>query len=127
MSLKIELFKSDDGKCRIELRGRLDSNTAPWLDEKLESLDPRRYPVQVVDMQHLDYISSAGMRTLFRAKKQAAQNGGEFKLAHPQPQVQKVMDVMKAIPSGDIFTSQQELDSYLDAIQRQALAKRPPQ
>lgn len=123
MSLKIEITKSPGGKCRIELRGRLDSLTAPWLDEKLETIDAWSCPFQVVDLTHLDYISSAGLRSLFRAKKAAANKGGELLLAHPQAQVQKVFDVMKAIPSQDIFTSERELDDYLDAIQRKTLAQ----
>ena len=121
MTLKIDLFKSDGGKCRIELRGRLDTFTAPLLDEKLESIDAWRYPFQTVDLKHLDYISSAGLRSLFSAKKAASKKGGEFLLVHPQAQVQKVFDVMKAIPNQDIFTSQRELDDYLDAIQRKTL------
>jgi anti-anti-sigma factor len=123
VSLKIEVFKSAGGKCRIELEGRLDTNTAPRLDETLESLPQS---VQVVDLKNLVYISSAGLRSLFRAKKAVASRGGEFLLVHPQPQVQKVFDVMKAIPTTDIFTSEREMDDYLDAIQRQTLAQNRP-
>ena len=120
MALNIEVLKSDSGKCRIELKGRLDTHTAEQLDEKLESLDPTAHPVQIVDLADLDYISSAGLRSLFRAKKKLGAAGGQFLVVHPQPQVQKVFDVVKALPSEGIFTSQAELDAYLDAIQRKA-------
>ncbi|MBS2034987.1 STAS domain-containing protein [bacterium] len=120
MALKIEVLKSDSGKCRIELKGRLDTHTAEQLDEKLESLDPVNHLVQIVDLQDLEYISSAGLRSLFRAKKKLSAAGGQFLVVHPQPQVQKVFDVVKALPSEGIFTSQAELDDYLDKIQRRA-------
>ncbi len=120
MALNIEVLKSDSGKCRIELKGRLDTHTAEQLDEKLEALDPAAHPLQIVDLANLDYISSAGLRSLFRAKKKVGAAGGQFLVVHPQPQVQKVFDVVKALPSEGIFTSQAELDAYLDAIQRKA-------
>lgn len=123
MSLEIELLKSDSGKCKIELKGRLDTNTAEQLDEKLESIDASQFPVQIVDLRELEYISSAGLRSLFRAKKAVNSSGGQFLVVHPQPQVQKVFDVVKALPSEGIFASQQELDNYLDGVQRRAKAE----
>ncbi len=121
MSLEIELLKSDSGKCRIELKGRLDTHTAEQLDQKLESIDATQYPVQIVDLAALEYVSSAGLRSLFRAKKAAHAQGGQFLVVHPQPQVQKVFDVVKALPSEGIFASQEELDEYLDGVQRKAI------
>jgi anti-anti-sigma factor len=123
MSLEVEVLKSDSGRCRIELRGRLDTSSAEQLDQKLESIDPTQHKVQVVDLSGLEYISSAGIRSLFRAKKIVTDKGGEFLITHPQPQVRKVFDVVKAITDG-IFSSQQELDHYLDVIQRKALSDR---
>ena len=120
MSLNIEVYKSDNGKCRIELKGRLDSDTAGLLDSKLDAIDPSQFPVQSVDLAELEYISSAGLRSLFRAKKAAHAKGGHFLVVHPQPQVKKVFDVVKALPSEGIFSSQAEMDSYLDGIQRKA-------
>jgi anti-anti-sigma factor len=120
MSLEIEVYKSDNGKCRIELKGRLDSDTAGKLDEKLESIDSSEYPVQSIDLAELEYISSAGLRSLFRAKKSAHAKGGHFLVVHPQPQVKKVFDVVKALPSEGIFSSQAEMDAYLDNVQRKA-------
>jgi anti-anti-sigma factor len=120
MSLQIEVLKSDTGKCKFELKGRLDTNTAEQLDEKFESVDASEYPVQIVDLRELDYISSAGLRTLFKAKKAVSAAAGQFLVVNPQPQVQKVFDVVKALPSEGIFASQQELDHYLDGVQRRA-------
>jgi len=35
-----------------------------------------------------------------------------------QPQIQKVFDILKAIPSLKVFASIQELDRYLDLMQK---------
>jgi len=37
-----------------------------------------------------------------------------------QPQIQKVFDILKAIPSLKVFASIQELDRYLDLMQKKA-------
>jgi hypothetical protein len=41
-------------------------------------------------------------------------------LANLQPPVQKVFDIVRALPAADIFASVEEMDAYLDAMQRRA-------
>lgn len=118
MSLNIEVLKSDQNKCRIELSGRLDTSTAPELDKKIEAVDCNEFPVQIVDLSALEYVSSAGLRSLFKAKKRATAGGASLLLVNPQPQVRKVFDIIKALPKESLFTSDEELDAYLDKMQR---------
>ncbi len=120
MSLAIEIYKSDGGKCRIELQGRLDTNTASEFDEKVGALDPQEFPIQVVDLAGLEYVSSAGVRSLFKARKAASDAGSQLLLVKPQPQVKKVFDIIKALPTTAVFESVEEMDSYLDAMQRKS-------
>lgn len=120
MSLAIEIYKSDGGKCRIELIGRLDTNTAADFDSKVGTVETSEYPIQVVDLAQLDYVSSAGVRSLFKARKAAHDAGGQLLLVNPQPQVKKVFDIIKALPSTSVFSSQEEMDRYLDAMQRKS-------
>ena len=118
MSLNIEVLKSDSGKCRIELSGRLDTATAAELDSKVESVDCKDFPVQIIDLAALEYVSSAGLRSLFKAKKRAHAQDANLLLVNPQPQVRKVFDIVKALPAESLFASQAELDEYLDEMQR---------
>lgn len=118
MSLAIEILTSDQHRCRVCLTGRLDTNTAPELDRKMASIDCQANPTQIIDLALLDYISSAGLRSLFKAKKLAADKGSKVLLVNPQPQVKKVFDIIKALPAESIFSSQAELDHYLDAMQK---------
>jgi anti-anti-sigma factor len=75
----------------------------------------------VLDLSHLDYISSAGIRSIFKARKVLATREGRVLVVNPQPQIRKVFDVVKAVPLNEIFTSVQELDDYLDEMQRRVL------
>jgi anti-anti-sigma factor len=104
----------------IALTGRLDTSTAPELDKVLDRvLANPRIPRLVFDASGLDYLSSAGIRCFIRARKALEPSGGTVAIVNPQPGVRKVLDIVKAIPAGGIFASVEELDAYLDDMQRQ--------
>ena len=52
----------------IALEGRLDTATAPQLDEVINTCK-EDYKVMVFDFENLEYISSAGLRVLLSANK----------------------------------------------------------
>ena len=68
-------------------------------------------------MEYADYINSMGIRVLVKAKKALKQRGGKIMFINLQPQIQKVFEILNALPSLKVFASIQELDSYLDAMQ----------
>ena len=53
--------------------------------------------------------------------KTLKKHGGHFALMHLQPQIQKVLDIVKALPTVPIFRNEQEMDEYLDAMQKKVL------
>ncbi|HEY4366608.1 MAG TPA: STAS domain-containing protein [Steroidobacteraceae bacterium] len=118
MSLKIAVGNSNP--LSIALTGRLDTHTAPQLDKTLDGVLARSGITRLVfEVSQLDYLSSAGIRCFIRARKAIEPAGGKVAIVNPQPTVRKVLDIVKAIPSGGIFSSIAELDAYLDEIQRQ--------
>ena len=117
MSLTIAVQKSSTPT--VQLAGRLDTDTAPELDEVLNDVLAHAGITRLVfDVSALDYLSSAGIRCFIRARKSIEPGGGKIAIVNPQPPVQKVLDIVKAIPAGGIFKSVAELDAYLDDIQR---------
>jgi len=103
----------------IALTGRLDTATAPQLDEVLKRVLAKTGLTRLVfDLSGLEYLSSAGIRCFVRARKALEPGGGKVALINPQPAVRKVLDIVKAVPGG-IFKSIEELDEYLDAMQKQ--------
>ena len=118
MLLKIVAEPSNPSN--IALVGRLDSSTAPQLDEVLDRvLHGTPLSRLVFDLSRLEYLSSAGIRCFVRARKALEPRGGKVALVNPQPSVRKVLDIVKAVPAGGIFKDIAELDAYLDEIQRQ--------
>lgn len=71
----------------ISLEGRLDTTTAPQLDEEIKKLDG--VDKLVIDLKQLEYISSAGLRILLSAQKAMNKRGGMV--------IRNVSDVIREI------------------------------
>ena len=92
------------------------------LDDRLSLVLAGQVQYLTLDLERLAYISSAGVRSVFRARKLLEARGGKVLVANAQPQVQKVFDIVKAVPLSEIFRSVEESDAYLDRIQKKILA-----
>ncbi|WP_146907148.1 STAS domain-containing protein [Arenimonas daejeonensis] len=121
MSLSIEIAPASNGNQRVALAGRLDTHTYGDLDQQLAPVLGSSIQSLVLDLAGLDYISSAGVRSIFKARKALSARGGKVVVVNPKPQIQKVFDVVKAVPLDEIFSSVQEADAYLDAMQKKVL------
>jgi anti-sigma B factor antagonist len=119
MGLEIEVTEVGNGGRCVALRGRLDSQTAPILDERL-GLILKSATALLFDMAGLEYISSAGIRVLVKARKVLEARGGGVAVARLQPPVRRVFDILKALPSVDVFVDDAEMDAYIDLMQRRA-------
>jgi anti-anti-sigma factor len=121
MSLDIKIQPPGNGSQRVNLSGRLDTHTYEDLDKALVPILTPQLRSLVLDLSDLEYISSAGIRSIFKARKYLAAINGKLLVVNPQPQIQKVFDVVKAVPLNEIFSSTAEADAYLDAMQRKVL------
>jgi anti-anti-sigma factor len=68
MAFRVEL-QERPGMAILELEGDLDSSTAPEFREKVEEAAGTDPAQLVVDLTHLDYLSSAGLRVLVFARQ----------------------------------------------------------
>lgn len=111
----------DDQKsvAKLALHGALNTDTAPGFEERLQEAIGRGMRVTVLDMAELDYISSAGLRVIFKAAKQIKNDGRSLAASNRQPHIDKVFEILQALPDMAVFTSDAELDEYLDAMQEQ--------
>lgn len=121
MTLDVHIQPPSNGSQRVAIGGRLDTHSYQQLDQQLAPLLASPVNSLVLDLANLEYISSAGVRSIFKARKALAGRGGRVVVVNPQPQIQKVFDVVKAVPMNEIFSSVAEADAYLDAMQKKVL------
>jgi anti-anti-sigma factor len=78
----------------VEVVGRIDSSTAPQLDQTLQKIiKDGRYRI-VVDLSETDFMSSAGLRVLLSALKQVHRfNRGDVRLASLPDKIKKAFDL----------------------------------
>ena len=81
----------EDTKLTVALEGRLDTTTAPQLEDELSAvLDG--VTALVFDMSRLDYISSAGLRVLLSAQKKMNRQGTMI-VRHSSADIMEIFDV----------------------------------
>ena len=86
-------FEAAGGTTVVQLIGSLDTQTSPGAQEKLTQLIENGATKIVVDLEGLDYISSAGLRVLFVAAKQLQGVDGEIRVCNLNPVVKEVFDI----------------------------------
>ena len=88
----LNINKDADGtKLAIALQGRLDTTTAPQLDEEVKQLQDKVTEL-TFDMSELQYISSAGLRVLLSAQK-LMNKQGSMTITNVSPEIMEIFDV----------------------------------
>jgi len=89
----------DAQNATLSLGGRLDTTTAPEFEAAVKAL-PEDVTALVIDMEALDYISSAGLRVLLVAQKTMLKKGS-MKVVHIN---ETVMEIFEVTGFADILT-----------------------
>ena len=91
--------KKDAGKLILTITGRIDTGTAPKLEEILkESYDG--ITGLVIDLAKVEYISSAGLRVLLSAQK-IMNKQGDMKIINVS---EDIMEIFEVTGFSDILT-----------------------
>ena len=87
----MEMTTSDlGGVTRITIHGSLDFKSAPDLESRIASIADN-VTSAVIDLTHIDYLSSIGVRALLATGKAIASRGGKLVLLNPQDVVRTVL------------------------------------
>lgn len=78
----------------LKINGRIDSDTAPELEQKLEALFKDKQYRLVVEMSGVDFISSAGLRVLITARKTARAGRGDVRLASITDRIKSTLELV---------------------------------
>ena len=81
----------NEGKLNVALEGRLDTTTAPQLEEELKGA-LEGVTELVMDVEKLDYISSAGLRVLLATQK-VMNRQGSMTIRHVSDVIHEIFEV----------------------------------
>ncbi|MFZ5908803.1 MAG: STAS domain-containing protein [Chloroflexota bacterium] len=102
MEITTKQFKSCD---LVALKGRVDSATAPQLTEALEAITGGGRFKIVLDMSGLEYMSSAGFRTLLASQRVCKRyNRGEVVLVSVPERVRDALELAGFTELFKLFT-----------------------
>lgn len=99
--MEIRKICEDENTLEISIEGRLDTMTAPELENFLKKELGERKELEL-DLQELEYISSAGLRVILSAQK-VMNRQGSMVLRNVR---EEVMDVFEITGFVDILTIQ---------------------
>lgn len=88
--MKIQKDRKDQ-ELTVTLNGRLDTTTAPMLEQELQQ-SWKDISCLILDLKELDYISSAGLRVILTAQKQMLKQGS-MKLRNLSENVREVFEM----------------------------------
>ena len=93
----------------VTVKGRIDSSTAPKLQEALGKIIENEKFKIVVDMEEVDFISSAGLWVMVGAQKNCKRfNRGQVFLAGVSKRVQGAFDLAGFMPYFKFFKTATE-------------------
>ena len=96
----------------VTVSGRVDSETAPRLDDALAPLAAGANSKVVLDLQGVDYISSAGLRSIVKAAQAAQKSGGELRLAAVSDAVEVVLRTVGMLQMFKLYTTSGEAAKF---------------
>lgn len=88
--------------------GRLDAtNSNEMMDKLMAAFDAGDHHI-VVDLGQLEYISSAGLRSLLVGAKRASAEGGKIVISRPEDYIKEVFDAAGFSAIFSIYASTEE-------------------
>ncbi|HET6823076.1 MAG TPA: STAS domain-containing protein [Anaerolineales bacterium] len=92
----------------VKVTGSVDALTAADLSKVLTTQITDGRTNLVVDLTGVEFMSSAGLRTLLGAVKEARSNGGDLRIISTNPGVDKVLKMSGFNHIAKVFPSQAE-------------------
>jgi anti-sigma B factor antagonist len=92
----------------MSVKGRVDSNTAPELDSALANLLNSDRNKIILNLEAVEYLSSAGLRALVRALKDAQATGGDLRLASVSQPIEVILRTVGMLQMFKMYPSEQE-------------------
>lgn len=117
-SLKVHREESRDGTVHFELEGMLDAHNFEVLEALFEKHFENGFYRFVVDINSLEYVSSAGAGVFIGAVGMCQENDGNVVLVQPSHKVKEIFELLGVL---QIFPVVQTREQALDLFTKRAV------
>ena len=83
--------ETENGICRIAVKGRIDANNADFFLNKLEKVLSDGQKIIILNMSKVAYLSTIGIRIILKIYKQVTEAGGKFNIERPSEIVRNIL------------------------------------
>lgn len=119
MDFDVQILPREKGCYLVTLIGQLDSKTAEIFEQKLASILSPAAQDLIFDMSDLAYISSMGIRLIFKAEKAIEMSGGKVLMVNVQPQIQKIFKIAMVFSKYQNFKTVEDAAAFCVEMQKQ--------
>lgn len=91
--MRIQTSDAENEIALIEVEGEVDAHTARELDRALNDLLAQGRSRLVLDASRMGYISSAGLRAIVFAHREACQRGGQVRICGLSAQARRIFEM----------------------------------
>ncbi len=102
-----------DGIVKLSIDGRLDAVSSVEADKEFTQVLDAGNDKLLIDLENLEYISSAGLRVLLVVAKRIQQKGGKVVLSSLTPNVKEVFEISGFSSIFKIFESTEDSEAFL--------------
>ena len=113
MKIQINPIQGKAGQVLVVPHGSIDNDTYTEFDQKLKHLLSPATQNIIMDLADVEYISSAGLGVIFNIKKYLVSNNGDLFFCNLKPQIKRLFEIVKALPTETLFKTREEADEYL--------------
>jgi len=99
----------------MHVQGFIDTTTSPELEKSLQSLLKEKQNKIIIDLDGVDYISSAGWGIFISEIKDIREHGGDLKLARMSSDVSEVFELLEF---GNILQAYQSVEEATKGFTR---------
>jgi anti-anti-sigma factor len=102
-NLAVELSRHDDAVC-VALSGELDLSSALAFEDQLRRVEDEARPsVLVLDLSHLKFLDSTGLRLILAAHARALKRGGRLSIVQGTDAVRRIFRLTGVLERLNVF------------------------
>jgi len=103
VTVEIRNAARHEGICSAEVHGSVDSSAYNSFEDQVREIVGEKADALILDMGGVDYISSMGIRSIFKIKQYLAAMNAKFAMANCRPKVNEVFEIMNIVPVLNLF------------------------